>query len=206
MENTKIWNNLCKPPSTALKTIRHGNLKGMTDINPQWRLKALTEELGPVGVGWTYDIVRTWSEQVGEEILCFVEVALKIKVDGEWSASIPGLGGSKLLQHFSSKGYSASNDEGYKMALTDALSVAMKQLGVAAKIYEGLWDGSKYRDEPDEPQEKKKVTLAEVKTAQYTKYLGGFPNAAEAIKTLSQAREFGNDVHAYLSEFQGYNK
>ena len=92
------------------------------------------------------------------------------------------------------------------MALTDALSVAMKQLGVAAKIYEGLWDGSKYRDEPDEPQEKKKVTLAEVKTAQYTKYLGGFPNAAEAIKTLSQTREFGNDVHAYLSEFQGYSK
>jgi hypothetical protein len=38
-----------------------------------------------------------------------------------------------------------SNDEGYKMAITDALSVAMKSLGVAADIYMGLWDGSKYK-------------------------------------------------------------
>jgi hypothetical protein len=41
-----------------------------------------------------------------------------------------------------------STDEGYKMAVTDALSVACKALGIAGDIYAGLWDGSKYRDRP----------------------------------------------------------
>ncbi|MHA1280854.1 MAG: hypothetical protein ACTSQ8_27265, partial [Candidatus Helarchaeota archaeon] len=39
-----------------------------------------------------------------------------------------------------------SNDEAYKMALTDALSVAMGRIGIAADIYMGKWDGSKYSD------------------------------------------------------------
>ena len=39
------------------------------------------------------------------------------------------------------------NDEAKKMATTDALSVAMKQLGVGAEIYLGNWDGSKYKCE-----------------------------------------------------------
>ena len=47
-----------------------------------------------------------------------------------------------------------SSDEGYKMAVTDALSVAMKSLGVAADIYAGKWDGSKYADAKEAPQEK----------------------------------------------------
>jgi hypothetical protein len=36
------------------------------------------------------------------------------------------------------------NDEGYKMALTDALSVSMKAIGMAADIYAGMHNGSKY--------------------------------------------------------------
>ena len=35
------------------------------------------------------------------------------------------------------------------MAVTDALSVALKSLGVASAVYEGLWDGSKYRERPE---------------------------------------------------------
>ena len=33
------------------------------------------------------------------------------------------------------------------MATTDALSVAMKQLGVAADIYLGMWDGRSYKSD-----------------------------------------------------------
>ena len=36
------------------------------------------------------------------------------------------------------------------MAVTDAFSTALKMLGVAADIYAGRWDGSKYRDTPDQ--------------------------------------------------------
>lgn len=44
-----------------------------------------------------------------------------------------------------------ANDEGYKMAITDALGTAVKMLGVAADVYAGKWDGSKYRDDGPSP-------------------------------------------------------
>ena len=41
-----------------------------------------------------------------------------------------------------------NSDEAYKMAVTDALSVAFKAFGMAAEVYLGNWDGSKYKDAP----------------------------------------------------------
>ena len=43
------------------------------------------------------------------------------------------------------------SDECFKMATTDALSVALKMLGVAADIYAGAWDGSRYKDQSAKP-------------------------------------------------------
>ena len=58
---------------------------------------------------------------------------------------IPGIGGSMFVA--SEKAGLRTNDECYKMAVTDALSVAMKMLGVGADIYMGRYDGSKYAEE-----------------------------------------------------------
>ena len=125
----------------ALKKIAGGRLSGMTDIKPQWRYKVMTEVFGPCGSGWSYDVVRTWTEQgPNGEVMAFVLINLKIK---GFEYSIPGLGGSALIAK-ETAGLRAS-DEAYKMATTDALSVAMKLLGVGADIYMGLWDGSKYK-------------------------------------------------------------
>jgi hypothetical protein len=52
--NRFIWDALAKPPKEALKTIKGGRLSGMTDVNPQWRYKAVTDVFGPCGVGWKY--------------------------------------------------------------------------------------------------------------------------------------------------------
>ena len=52
MENMEIYNALRNPPETAKKKIGGGRLNGMTDINPMWRIKALTERFGPCGFGW----------------------------------------------------------------------------------------------------------------------------------------------------------
>jgi len=50
------------------------------------------------------------------------------------------------------KDYLYTNDECYKMAVTDALSVAFKALGFGAEIYAGRWDGSKYLEKPKPPE------------------------------------------------------
>lgn len=145
MENLCIYNDLREVPKEAQKTIGGGRLKGMTDINPMWRIKALTEQFGPCGIGWRYEIVDRWIEtaMAKDEITANVLINLYIKYEGEWSEAIPGIGGSMLVASERTGLY--VNDECYKMALTDAISVACKALGVGANIY---WsnDNTKYND------------------------------------------------------------
>lgn len=145
-----IYESLARPPKDALREIQAGKLKGKTDINPQWRYKAMTQEFGLVGIGWKYEIQKLWVEAgAGNEKLAFAQVAVFVKDGDVWSEPIMGIGGSKLVQI--EKGAAVSNDEGYKMAVTDAFSTALKMLGVAADIYAGRWDGSKYKDEQQPP-------------------------------------------------------
>jgi hypothetical protein len=141
--NLQYWDKLRQPPKEALKKITGGRLKGMTDISPIWRIKAVTEVFGPCGIGWKFKSVKKWIEQGSDDqALAFVDVEVFIKVDGEWSEPIPGNGGSMLIAK--EKHGPFSSDEAYKMATTDALSSAFKMLGVAADVYAGAYDGSKY--------------------------------------------------------------
>lgn len=143
MSNTEIWKKFSRPPEAALKPIMAGRLSGKTDINPQWRLLAMTEAFGPCGIGWKYQIDKVWTEPGSDGVVfSFVQISVFIKHDGQWSDPIPGLGGNKLIDKERSGLH--SNDEAHKMALTDALSVAFKALGVAADIYAGHWDGKQY--------------------------------------------------------------
>ena len=132
-DNLRFYELLRKVPDYALKQIGAGRLKGMSDINPVYRIKAMTEAFGPCGIGWKYVVTKQWLETYGQEVKAFCNIDLFIKVDGEWSDAIPGTGGSSLVAVERSGLY--VSDEAYKMALTDALSVAMKSLGVAADVY-----------------------------------------------------------------------
>lgn len=144
-DNLLIWNNLKQVPPACVTAIAHGRLKGMADIKPQWRLQAITHQFGPCGLGWKYVVTNKWIEDASDlQKVAFVDIDLFIKVDGKWSDAIPGTGGSMLVAK-EKKGLYTS-DEAYKMATTDALSVAMKTIGVAADIYLGAYDGSKYAD------------------------------------------------------------
>ena len=146
----EIYESLARPPADALRQIQGGKLNGKTDINPQWRYKAMTEKFGLVGIGWKYEVQKLWTEAgAGNEKLAFAQVAVFVKDGDAWSEPIVGIGGSKLVQF--EKGAAVSNDEGYKMAVTDAFSTALKMIGVAADIYADKWDGSKYKDEPATP-------------------------------------------------------
>lgn len=160
-EAVKIYESLARPPKDALREIQAGKLKGKTDINPQWRYKAMTEKFGLVGIGWKYEVQKLWTEQGAEnEKLAFAQVAVFLKNGETWSEPIVGIGGSRLVAL--EKGAAVSNDEGYKMAVTDAFSTALKMIGVAADIYAGRWDGTKYKNEPQEnaqtPQPPKQAT------------------------------------------------
>lgn len=137
MENMTIYNALRSVPNNAQKPIQAGRLKGMTDINPMWRIKALTEQFGPCGIGWNLINQKMQLipvEGMGE-ILCIYEVDLIYKENGEWSAPVHGIGGNKIAVK-ETKGLYA-DDEGVKKAYTDAIGSACKMIGCAADVY---WD------------------------------------------------------------------
>jgi len=149
------WNTLAIPPAEALKEIKGGRMSGKTDINPQWRYKAMTEVYGECGVGWKWEIVDLWTLPGSEEqTMCFARVNVYTKQNEDWSDPIPGVGGSMLIE-MERNGLHTS-DEGFKMAVTDALSVALKFLGVASKVYEGQLE-TKY----GKPNGKKPVKMEE---------------------------------------------
>ena len=150
MENLEIYNRFRSVPAEAKKKIEAGKLKGFTDINPMWRIKMLTDMFGPCGFGWYIEDVVQWSEPYSNELAAFCKVALRVKhpETGEWSAPIIGVGGSKLAGKGVGDGI---NDEAYKMAYTDAISIACKNLGMAADVYFEK-DRTKYNSyEPSQP-------------------------------------------------------
>ena len=158
-ENMKIYEQVRAVPKEALKEIKGGRLKGMSDINPMWRLKMLTEMFGICGIGWKIEIVDKRLEQGShDQIVCFVDINLYIKVDGEWSAAIQGMGGSSFIAKESSGLF--TSDECFKMAYTDAISVACKSLGFAADVYYAN-DRTKYTAQEEKPTGKQ---TTEVKT------------------------------------------
>ncbi len=176
--NLRFYSQCCEVPADALKPIKAGRLKGMSDVNPMWRMKRMTEIFGPCGFGWKYEIVKQWTEEYTHEsteefqdyqeskppviandgkvlhqgtpaipgrriqkrsyeVKCFCNINLYVRdpETKEWSAPIPGNGGSAIVSKEKTGLY--VNDEGYKMALTDALSIAMKPLGIGGNIWYG---------------------------------------------------------------------
>lgn len=140
-----IYENVRAVPQEAQKQILGGKLKGKTDINPMWRIKTLDQQFGMCGFGWYYEVKnKQIVDGANGEKAVFVDIAMYVNNDGEWSNPIYGTGGSMLIN--TEKGQLVTNDEAFKMATTDAISVACKQLGVGADIY---WkeDKTKYTGE-----------------------------------------------------------
>lgn len=202
-DKMEIYNRVRQVPDEAKKAISAGRLKGMTDINPMWRIKKLTEEFGPCGIGWWTKVTDRWTETVGDETCAFVDLELYIKVGDEWSKPITGSGGSKLATKERSGIY--VSDECYKMAETDALSVACKKLGIGADVYFSA-DRTKYSQTVDDS---KKIGANDVKILMDYLQKNGISSQkiieryrVKALSDLTQKRYIEITDKKYLQYFQ----
>lgn len=136
-ENMELYEQARRVPEEAKRPITAGRLKGMTDINPMFRIKRLTEMFGPCGIGWWYTIKekRIVDDDQTKQRAAFVDIDLYYKhpKTGETSMPLPGTGGSSFVAQERNGPY--LSDECFKMALTDAISVAAKPLGLGADVY-----------------------------------------------------------------------
>ena len=183
MDNMEIYNKLKSVPDNAQKQIKGGRLKGMTDIKPMWRIQMLTEVFGICGMGWKTKIKnKEIIEGANGEKIAIVDIDLYVKINGEWSEAIEGTGGSSFVAKETSGLY--TSDECYKMAYTDALSVACKSLGMGADVY---WGDSKYQN-----QDKDEITTKE----QAEKYVINF--GQHKGKTIKEIVENQKDYANWL--------
>ena len=135
-ENMKIWDSFKNTnPKYTKKFKRSGGFSG-TDISPTWRQMLMTQQFGPCGQGWGWVVERTWHENG----CVFAQVNLWTRIDdGKKGFTGAHIGGTKTGTR--------SDDESYKMAITDAFGKCCASLGVGADIYTGQFDDSKYQRE-----------------------------------------------------------
>ena len=128
----------------------------MTDINSMWRIKVLTEQFGPCGEGWYTSDVKYWQDRLDNNgsVALFCSLLLHVKIDGAWSQPIYGIGGNTLVA--AEKSGLRIDDEAYKKAYTDAISVACKALGIGADVYfeKDVTKYSEYEGESEQPAQK----------------------------------------------------
>lgn len=127
-DNLSLWNELAPVNKEHIKNYKsRGNL---TTVDPQWRLKRLTEMFGPVGDGWGYKILERWSEME----CAFVRLSVwyydpdSDKEEGHENWTGEQIGGTL---------FAGAPDDAYKSSITDALGKCASQIGVAADVYMG---------------------------------------------------------------------
>lgn len=195
MDNMKIYNAGRNVPKEAQKEFSNGKFSG-TDINPMWRIKTLTELFGPCGVGWYYEVISERCEVISDtDTIAIVDLNLYIKVDGEWSKPIFGTGGNVLKRVNKYQKIDVS-DEGYKMALTDALSVACKALGIGADIYFAK-DRTKYTAAAEAQEQPKSAPKAAPKPEPKDELPFYMEDQPEPQATAVQCADCGRPVMKY---------
>ena len=115
-----------KVPSNAIKKISGGayGAAGLSDVNPQWRIERMTEIFGTIGDGWVWEPVEQWVENG----VHYAHVVVQYKkADGEYSLPVHGYGGTKVG--------SKDDSDLLKSSFTDAISNALRYLGVGADVW-----------------------------------------------------------------------
>ena len=203
--NMRIYDAVRFVPEQAKKKITGGRLAGMTDINSMWRIKVLTEQFGPCGEGWYTSDVKYWQDRLDNNgsVALFCSILLHVKIDGAWSQPIYGIGGNTLVA--AEKSGLRIDDEAYKKAYTDAISVACKALGIGADVYfeKDVTKYSEYEDDSGQPAQQPAQQQQPAKKQQTAQQPANQPTSVQfdyraAVTQYKQERNLTSEQFADL--------
>ena len=200
IDNLSLWEQVREVPKNAQKPISGGRLKGMTDINPMFRIKTLTEQFGVCGIGWYYEITRQWTEEGGKgEKAAFVTIALYIKGDNEWLKPIVGTGGSSFIANEKNGLY--TSDE----CVDGDCSVLTKKGWIKFKEYNGIDEIAQFNKDTDEISFVKPINFIEKYSEDtYVKgsviMTGGHRNLLERVSNSAINKRFV-DIAENISDY-----
>lgn len=147
-DNLKLWDSLTMTDPKHVKPITGKQYKGDSP-KPHYVIKRLTEAFGPIGIGWGYNVVDEHiSSFAPDEHLHICRIAFWYILDGKKSEPFEQFGQTKIFYSSSKADQKPNFDEDApKKSLTDALVKCASYIGVAADIFMGQWNDSKYQEE-----------------------------------------------------------
>lgn len=175
----KIFNQVKSVPEEYKKNFQRKD-RTLTSVKPIWRIQKLTEIFGPCGMGWYVNITSCKTNELRNgaiSIVMEVDLVYRIPETKVWSKPVHGIGTGWAV-YKNSKGEWMQDDEAWKKAYTDAISVACKSLGFAADIYMDSED-DKYGQEANN-------TIIAVPIAKPTQEEVKQPHTVESKQTVSK--------------------
>lgn len=183
--NTSLWDKLGKTDPAHVKSFKRAGGFSGTAIRPMWSYRRMTEEFGPCGKGWGVNEPSFQVVPAGDEILVYCTASIWYHAaDDSGPHTVYGVGGDKVIAKFNSG--LKSDDEAFKKAFTDAVTNALKLIGVGADVHMGMFDDNKYvntvRDEFSGVQTKSSAALK--REGAWEKVMEEFNRDIQDCKTL----------------------
>jgi hypothetical protein len=138
-DKTELWDRLGKTDPAHTKTFKRAGGFSGTAIKPMWSYRRMTEEFGPCGKGWGINEPSFQVVPAGETVLVYCTVSVWYEAPGQ---VVFGVGGDMVAGKRGQ--YSVTDDEAFKKAYTDAVTNALKMIGVGADVHMGMFDDNKY--------------------------------------------------------------
>ena len=172
-----LWNRFADIDPAFTKPITGKDYRG-TSPNPHYVIHCLTEMFGPVGVGFGWEVEQDEFTPIGEEVLHWCRIRFW---HTDRSNGFSAYGQTKALMK--TKNGLRLDEDAPKKSLTDAITKAASQIGIAANIFLGRWDDSKYVAEVNaEYRQEERKTDPAAKAVEYI-------NGADTLADLKQRYE-----------------
>lgn len=142
MAHKDLWERVCTTDPRAVKPITGKQYKGNSP-KPYWIVERLTDEFGPCGLGWGFQIISERFERFSDtDTLHIAAVRFWYVLDGQ-RGELEQIGQTKA-SYVTSSGNFMLDEDAPKKSVTDALVKCASYLGFAGDIFSGRWDDSKY--------------------------------------------------------------
>ena len=138
-DNLSIWERFADIDPQFTKSITGKDYKG-TSPNAHYVIKCLTQLFGPVGQGFGWRVLAEGIKAFGDTSIHWCRIEF-------WhtnhSNRFEAYGQTKMA-YKTQQGYMKVDEDAPKKSLTDAITKAASQVGIAANIFLGRWDDNKY--------------------------------------------------------------
>lgn len=143
-DNLRIWNAVQKTDPAHTKKVEFG--RKFTSIDAHWQILRATEQFGPVGEGWRYEVTHSIERLSDEMVLAIADVRISWRsaTDDVPRVYGPIRGTCEMWFKNERKGRMEVDEDAPKKAMTDALTKGLSHLGFSADVFLGLFDDNRY--------------------------------------------------------------